>query len=228
MIQIAVYSFVFGAGFRQGKPISEHISYFEWLLAGISVWFFINQSILLGSKSIYTRIRMVSKMSFPMSVIPTFVIITKFYQHLMVLAAVIIILQCTGAYVTIQVLQLPYFMLSTIALMVSLSLITSTLATIVRDVQMIIQSIMRILFYLTPILWPLDMFEHHKWIQTIVMLNPLNYLIEGYRSSLLGYPSWFSIDRYGYTLYFWAMVLILFVLGAWIHTKFRDRFVDFL
>jgi teichoic acid transport system permease protein len=228
MIQIAVYSFVFGMGFGGGRLIDQHTSYFEWLIAGIAVWFFVNQAILQGSKSVYTRIRVVSQMSFPMSVIPTFVIFAKFYQHLMVVFAIFVILQFTGSSVTIQILQLPYYMFASISLMVSISLITSTLSTIVRDIQMMIQAVMRVLFYLTPILWPISMFENHKWIQTLIILNPLNYVVEGYRSSLLGDPSWFAINHVQYTIYFWAVVIIFFIIGSLVHVKFRDRFVDFL
>lgn len=227
-IQIAVYSLVFGMGMRGGDKLAEGIPYFQWLIAGIAVWFFVNQAILQGSKSIYTRIRMVSKMSFPMSVIPTYVIFAKFYQHLMVLGFVFIILQFMGFPVTIQIIQLPYYMFATMALMVSLALITSTLATIIRDVQMMIQAVMRVLFYLTPILWPLKTFDGHHKIQLLMKLNPLYYIVEGYRSALLGNPTWFFIDKLNYTIYFWVVVLVIFFIGSMVHVKFRDRFVDFL
>jgi teichoic acid transport system permease protein len=222
MIQIGVYWFVFGFGIHQGKDI-QGIPFLNWLLAGIVVWFFLNQAILQGSRSIYSRIRIISKMNFPMSVIPTYVIMSKFYQHLMLIVVIYVILLISGEKPSIYIIQLPYFMFATIVFLISLSLITSTLATVVRDVQMVVQSIVRMLLYLTPILWS----PEDKTIQFIMKLNPLGYLVDGYRSALLG-TSWFGIEHYKYTIYFWVVVFILLLFGSLVHLKFRDRFVDYL
>jgi teichoic acid transport system permease protein len=81
LIQIAIYWFVFGVGIRARSHV-DGVLYIEWMLAGIVVWFFVYQGTLQASKSIYTRVGMIAKMSFPMSAIPSFVIMTKFYQHL--------------------------------------------------------------------------------------------------------------------------------------------------
>ena len=91
-----------------------------------------------------------------MSVIPTYVIFAKLYQHLMLLAVIIVILSTLGYMPTVYMIQLPYYLFATVALLVSFGLITSTLATIIRDVNNMVTSLMRILFYLTPILWILD------------------------------------------------------------------------
>lgn len=227
MIQIAVYWFVFGT-IRKGQTVEvngQSIIYFDWLLAGIVVWFFINQAILQGAKSVYTRVRMVSKMNFPMSVIPSYVVTAKFYQHLMLLAVIFVILQFTDYKASIFIIQLPYFMFATLALIISISLITSTLTTIIRDTQVALQSLMRVLLYLTSILWPIQMLP--EWLQNIMKINPFYYIVEGYRSSLLG-TSWYMVDDYKYTLYFWVLLIILLLIGSMFHIKFRNRFVDFL
>ncbi|MED1203755.1 ABC transporter permease [Heyndrickxia acidicola] len=224
MIQIGIYWFVFGYGIRAGKHVG-HVPYFAWLIAGIVVWFFINPSIIEGSRSVYSRLRMISRMSFPLSAIPTYVIFAKFYQHLMLLAIIIIILQFYGYHVSVHYLALPYYMVATILLLFALALITSTLSTIVRDVHQIVQSLMRVLFYITPILWVQTGMS--KWIVILMKANPLYYIIEGYRNCLLG-KSWYFVDHWFYTLYFWAVLLVLLWIGSVLHMKFRDRLVDYL
>ncbi|MGE8206614.1 ABC transporter permease [Heyndrickxia sp. NPDC080065] len=231
MIQISIYWFVFGFGIHGGSRADvdlsgDSIKYFPWMLSGIVAWFFVNQSITQGSKSIYSRIKMISKMSFPMSVIPTYVIFAKLYQHLMLLGVVLVIFQFLGYPINIHYLQLPYFIVATVIFLISLSLITSTLTTIVRDFQMLITSTVRILIYLSPILWP-PYNIHPAIIQTIMKLNPIYYLVEGYRASILGL-SWYPVDHWEYTLYFWGIVIVLLFFGSILHVKFRDRFVDFL
>ncbi|MEV5040033.1 ABC transporter permease [Peribacillus frigoritolerans] len=220
MIQIAIYWFVFGF-----IILNRGDDFLPWLMAGIVVWFFVNPAITQTSKSVYSRMNMVSKMSFPMSVIPSYVIFAKLYQHLMLLGVIIILLGFTGYLPTLYILQLPYYVAATVLLLFSLGLITSTLSTIIRDVHNIIVSLMKVMFYLTPILWVMDAKEHPT-IVNIMKLNPLYYIVEGYRASLLG-ESWYLIAHWEYTLYFWAAVIILFMIGSSLHVRFRDRFVDF-
>jgi teichoic acid transport system permease protein len=224
LIQISIYWFVFGYGIRSGEAV-DGIPYIMWLLAGISVWFFFYQATLHGSKSIYTRIKLISKMNFPMSVIPSYVIVSKFYPHIMLLGVVVILFQFMGFPISIYFIQLPYYLFATLALVFSVSLITSTLSTIVRDVQMVVQSILRVMIYLTPFLWTANKLP--EFIQNIMKLNPLYYIVEGYRSALLG-TSWYFIEEIQYTLYFWAVILVLLLFGSILHVKFRNHFVDYI
>ncbi|MCM3124148.1 MULTISPECIES: ABC transporter permease [unclassified Mesobacillus] len=221
MIQLSIYWFVFGLGIRGGQDVNG-IPFVYWLISGMAVWFFINQSLLEGSKSIYTRINFISKMSFPMSVIPTYVIVSKFYSHLILVGIITFGLQFTGFTISPYFIQLPYFMFGTLMLLVAISLITSTLATIVRDVQMIVTSVVRMLLYLTPLLW-----EPTGFIRKIMMFNPLYYVVEGYRASLLG-TSWYMFENPNLALYFWGLILILLMIGSALHVKFRNHFVDYM
>src|SRR5699024_11423838 len=66
-IQILIYWFVFGT-LRERAPVEVNgmgIPFFIWLLAGFFLWIFSFQSMIEGSKSIYSRLRILSKMSFP-------------------------------------------------------------------------------------------------------------------------------------------------------------------
>src|SRR5690625_3722572 len=125
-IQIMIYWFVFGT-IRSRAPIEMagmEIPFFSWLLAGFFLWIFFYQATIEGSKSIYTRLCMLSKMNFPMSVIPNFIIFSKFYVHLILLIISIIILQLMGYFINIYYLQLIYFIFATFCLLYAISLIT--------------------------------------------------------------------------------------------------------
>lgn len=222
-IQIAVFWFVFGFGIREKGDV-EGTPFFIWMIIGLIVWFFVNPAITHGSKSIYTRIKMVSKMNFPLSVIPSYVIMSKWYPHLILMGILIILLQFFGYPVSVYYIQLPYFMAATIIFLFALALITSTLASIARDVQMFVQSIMRILLYLSPILWwPKENLP--DWAFTLMQANPFFYLIEGHRAALLG-TGWYIWSSY--SLYFWGITLVMLWIGTALHVKFRKHFIDFL
>src|SRR5690625_3829240 len=228
-IQIAIYWFVFGT-IRSRVPIEMsgiEIPFFSWLLAGFFLWIFFYQSTIEGSRSIYTRLRMLSKMNFPMSVIPNFVIFSKFYIHLFMLAITMIIFQFMGYFANVYYLQLIYFIFAAFCLIYALSLITSTLSTIIRDVHMFLNSTLRMMLYLSGVLWPIALLADFPIIMNMIKLNPLFYLIEGYRSALFG-MDWYFIEHWQYTLYFWGLVIVLFVFGSMLHVKFRRHFIDYL
>src|SRR5699024_1453321 len=182
MIQVLIYWFVFDT-IRSREPVSVgqiEVPFFAWLLVAFILWNFVYQGIIEGSKSIYTRLRMLSKMNFPMSVIPNFVVFSKFYVHLLMMVITTVILNFMGFYVNIYYLQLIYFIFATFALLFSLSLITSTLSTIIRDVHLLLNSTIRMLLYLSGVLWPLTLLEDFPTLIKIMMLNLVYYLIEVY------------------------------------------------
>ncbi|WP_100009964.1 ABC transporter permease [Lentibacillus sediminis] len=230
-IQIAIYWFVFGT-LRERAPIEmagEEVPFFSWLLAAFFLWIFFYQSTIQGSKSIYSRLRMLSKMNFPMSVIPSYVIFSQFYVHLFMLMVTIIIFQFNGYFVNVHYFQLIYFIFGAFCLIFSISLITSTLSTIVRDVHMLLNSTLRMMLYLSGVLWPITILSDspYPFIMDLMKLNPLYYLIEGYRASFFG-TEWYFLTNWEYTLYFWALVIVLFLFGSMLHMKFRKHFIDYL
>src|SRR5690606_11895541 len=98
-------------------------------------------------------------------------------------------------------------------------------STIIRDIHMLLNATLRMLLYLSPILWQMTILADP--LPKIMKLNPLYYLIEGYRSALFGI-NWYFIEHWQYTLYFWLVVLLLFWFGSMLHVKFRRHFIDYL
>ncbi|MFS0561724.1 ABC transporter permease [Terribacillus sp. 179-K 1B1 HS] len=234
VIQMAVYWLVFGYLISGGKvrtipnptPGEPDLQFFPWLISGLVVWMFFQPAATQGSKSIYSRLRLLSKMNFPMSVIPNITIFSKFYPHLILVVLAIILLQITGYPVSVYILQLPYFMIATFAFTYAFVLVMTTLTTLIRDIQLLLQATLRMVIYLTPILWVSQKLP--DFLQTVMKLNPLYYLVDGYRAALMGQHGWYFITSWEYTIYFWVVTAILFMIGAALHMRFRRHFIDFL
>ncbi|PEJ59463.1 MULTISPECIES: ABC transporter permease [unclassified Bacillus (in: firmicutes)] len=222
LLQIGVYWLIFGTGIRKGLPV-DGIPFIFWMLCGLIPWFFISSSILQGSSAIFNRLNTVSKMNFPLSIIPTYVILSRFYTHLFMLALLLISVVFSQGFGHINVLSLLYFMFVNLLFATCLALVSSTLSTLIRDIHLLIQSTTRMLLYLTPILW---VPRSGGTLQKIMMLNPYYYIVTGYRRSILynDYHMIFSL----YSVYFWCFMLALLIFGAVIHIKFRKSFVDIL
>ena len=60
----------------------------------------------------------------------------------------------------------------------------------------------------------------------IFKLNPMFYIVEGYRSALLG-DIWF-FQNIKLTIYFWGIVLLLYVFGRIIFKRLKPHFADVL
>ena len=223
-IQMTMYWFVFGLGIRGNEDVNG-VPYVFWMLAGICMWFFMNQGILDGTRSIHQKFNMVAKMNFPLSAIPSYIITGKFYGHLILVVLIMIVFWTGGFFPSIHYIQLIYFISLSYIFTFSITLLTSTLAVVVRDIQMVIQSILRVMFFVSPILWLPDRLP--EFLQKFMMFNPFHYLANGYRAALLD-QEWYIIDQWQMTVYNLGLIVFLLIVGASAHYKFRDRFSDFI
>lgn len=223
-IQILMYWFVFGLGIR-GNADVDGVPFVYWMLAGIVMWFFVNAALFEGTRAIYSKYHLVAKMNFPMTVLPGYVIMSKFYIHLLMLAIILVAFWLGGYTPTIYYIQLIYFMLLTYVFSYAVALLASTLAVIIRDVNMLMQASLRMLFFISPILWLPDLLPVS--IQKVIQLNPFYYLANGYRSSVL-YNEWYIVTNWQLTIYNLALTFILLLIGSSIHFKMRDRFADYI
>ncbi|WP_251518823.1 MULTISPECIES: ABC transporter permease [Staphylococcus] len=221
-LQILVYWFVFGLGIRSNGPI-DGVPFIYWLLVGISMWFFINQGVLEGTKSIATKYNQVSKMNFPLSIVPTYIVMSRFYGHLGLLAIVMILCMIGGFYPSIYTLQLLIYVPMALVLTTSIALFTSTLGVLVRDTQQAIQALMRMVFFASSIL----IVPPDGIVKQVMQFNPIYYLAEAYRAAVL-HKEWYFITHWELTLYNVGFILFMFVVGAFMHMRYRDHFADFM
>ncbi|MGG5829475.1 ABC transporter permease, partial [Bacillus pumilus] len=92
LMQMLAYWFVFGMGIRGGQPIAigdMEVPFIIWMLAGLIPWFFISPTILDGSNSVFKRINMVSKMNFPISALPSVVIMSNLFSYFVMMGCLL-------------------------------------------------------------------------------------------------------------------------------------------
>ncbi|MEY8752201.1 ABC transporter permease [Alkalicoccobacillus gibsonii] len=223
LMQVLVFWAIFGLGIRGGQDVGE-TPFFVWLVIGLIPWFFISPTILQGSNSVHQKIRMVSKMKFPISVLPSIVIVGNAISFVLMLGILAIILLINKVNPGVYILQLPYYLISLFAFLYVFTLFSSTIATIIRDYYQLLQAGMRMMFFLSPIVWvPYTMPD---WMIVFLQLNPFYYIFEGFRDTLIG-RAWF-FENVTYMSYFWTGILVLAFIGSYIHYKFKDSFVDYL
>lgn len=222
-VTISVYLFAFQVGIRKGAPM-DGFPFALWLLAGMLPWFFISDAIVSGTTSIRSYKQFVTKMKFPISTIPSFVLLSKMYIQVGMTIAIGLIFAIYGFYPDIYYLQLLYYVPTMLIFFIVLSWTLSSLAVISRDFENLIKSSMQALLWLTPILWNMDNVSS-PIVKFALKLNPINYFVEGYRNIFL-YKKWFFDGRY--SLYIWLLIIILAIVGSSIYKKLHKEFADVL
>ena len=110
VVTIFVYWFAFSVGLRAGKDVNGY-PFFLWLIAGLVPWFYMSDMITAGTQCIRKYSYLVTKMKFPVSVIPTFVSLSNIMINILLLAVVILIFCLFGYVPDIYMLQLPFYIL---------------------------------------------------------------------------------------------------------------------
>lgn len=223
LIQIGTYWFVFGMGIRNGSPV-QGVPFIQWMLVGIIVWFFVSACIRKGTSAIHSKASVISKIKFPTSILVTTVVASELFNHIIMVALTFIILLIQGYKPSLYNLQLIYYMFCSISFCISFGLVFSVLNMMTRDVKKFVTSIMRMLFYVTPILWTMDKLP--AWVQFIMKCNPIYYLVEGYRVSFF-HSNGFNMDI-NTTIIFWIITVSLFLMGAILTYRNRSRFIDLI
>lgn len=224
LIQVLTYWFVFGYVYNRGGS-SDGIPYIIWMLGGMVVWFFISPCITDGCNAVYQKIGVITKMKFPVSILPMTVILKKLFDHFCLMVIMVIIFAMQGYYPSVHWFGLLYYLLCAILFSVSLSLTTSVLNMLARDTRKLILACMRLLLYLTPILWDISRVGHGR-LYKLIMCNPIYYVVQGYRDCFFYHR---GIGAYTWSMaWFWGITLALFFFGSYMMYKFKTRFIDMI
>lgn len=219
---ILILWFVFQVGFK-AMPV-DNFPFILWLMAGMVPWFFFAESLQSATQSILSNSFLVKKVVFRVSLLPIIQIISAFVVHLFFILFLFSMFIYYGYSPTLYWLQIPYYVLCTIVLVLGITWITSSVVVFFRDMGNIIAMIVQFGFWLTPIFWSFKIVpeQYHD----IIKLNPAYYIIEGYRDSLI-YNTWFW-ERADLTLQYWIVTLCFFFAGAVVFRKLRPHFADVL
>lgn len=224
-IQVGVYFLVFGLGLRASGQ-KEGVPYIVWMLIGIVPWFFMSDSILGTSKSIFSRMTVVSKMKFPLSILPSVNIVSNLVSYFAMMVIVLIAIFWNHLPVTLYWLQYIYYFICMIMLMFAAGILNSTISVLVRDYHIALQSLVRLLFYLSGAIIDISANSFPPLFSAILHLNPIAYVISGFRDTFI-FHRWF-FETPVLMLYFWMFIAVVLLLGCHLHNKFRSRFVDFI
>ena len=219
---IAVFWFVFQVGFKS-KPVDD-FPFILWLVSGMFPWFYFADGISNGTTSILSNSFLVKKIVFRVSLLPLIKLLSALVIHIFFIFFMFAMFLYYGYMPEIYWLQIIYYLFAVSVLLLGLSWITASVVVFFRDMGQLVAVAIQFGFWLTPIFWSMKMVpEKYHWI---IELNPLVYIIEGYRDSMI-YHRWFWEDM-DTTIYYWVVTTIIFIVGGLTFARLRPHFSDVL
>jgi len=214
---------VFSVFFRFGKGIPNYPVY---LLLGIVMWSFFLESTLNGMNSVVSRGDLIRKVNFPKIIIVLAAVITSFLTLLLNLIVVFIFMFFSKIVPSASFLLLIPIIAELVIFTLGVSLILATLYTKFRDFSHIWEVGLQVIFYATPIIYPISMVPV-KFIK-FMMVNPVAQIFQDARWALISRDtatSW-SIISYPKNLIILAIVFATVVVGFIIFLKSAKDFAE--
>lgn len=165
---------VFTQVFHVGSEQVEH--YPVYLLMGIVLYTFFQESTINSVTSVVTAEGVVRKTQFPRLVIPLSTVLTGLFNLGLNLLIVLVFLLAFGVDPTWSWLLFPFAVLALFAMTVGISMGLSALYVRFRDVAIIWLVVAQVLFYATPILYAVE-FKGEEF-ERLLMISPLAVIFE--------------------------------------------------
>lgn len=228
VITVLVYWFVFEKGLRAGRQAmgSAEVPFVLFLMSGLVPWFFFSDAWPNGTNSLISYSYLVKKVVFKISILPVVKVVASIYVHLFFVAVTLVVFVAYGYALDWHALQVVYYSLAAFIFTVGLSYVTASIVVFFKDLIQIINILLQILVWATPIMWNIDTALSDGALKTILKLNPMYYVVSGYRNALIN-RVWFW-ETPGITLYFWAVTLFLLCFGILIFKRLQGHFADVL
>lgn len=222
IVIITIYYFVFTM-FKAGMATYDEHPFILWMTAGIVPWFYFSEAMNTAVQVLQEYNYLVKKVVFRISILPVVKIISAAFIHVIFVLILLAFYLLNGLYPTIYWVQMIYYSFATTVLVLGLSYFTSAIHVFFKDMGQIVNIVMQFGIWVTPVMWNPQMAGKY---QVFLKLNPMYYIVEGYRDCLLE-NTWFW-QEWEITLYFWAFTLVALLGGYTIFKRLRPHFADVL
>jgi lipopolysaccharide transport system permease protein len=178
VILSVVFSFI-----MQARDIGD-APFMSFFLTGLTFWTLFTQGVLTGTVSVLQKMDLINQIYFPREIL----VIVKLGEALVDLTFTFLVLLAinalNGIFPNANFIYLPLVLGIQIALTLGIMFYTSFLSVLVRDLPQLISVVLQMLFYLTPVLFPLELMPI-ALRGIITVANPMASIISAYRSIIV-------------------------------------------
>lgn len=215
LLQVAVYAIVFPYIMRIKTD-----NYLQYLIIGIIPWTFFINVINQGMITVRINAGIIKKVYFPREILPISVAVSGLINFF--ISCVIILVFCIfgGIGISWHLVLLPLISILQFIFTLGIVFALSAINIYIKDTEYIIQFLINMLFYATPILYPTTLFpESLRWI---LYLNPMTEIIESYRNIFM----YHQLPGANSIIYLICISILLFIIGLLIFRKLEKGFAE--
>ena len=216
-----IYAFAFGTilGVRAPRGGVPFICFF---ISGVTIWTFFSSCITLSHSSVVSNIGMMTQIRFPREAVVLVRFCETVVDFLVTFVIMVGITAVYGYYPNTAYLFLPLIVLGYMLISLGLMFLFGSLSVYIRDIPQLISIALRLLFYISGVIFSIDMLP--EGLQRFVYVNPLAIMIQSFRDIIL-YAETPSLFDMGYILF---VGLIFFLIGYGYFKQREKEFADYL
>lgn len=215
LLMTLVYAIVFPFLLKSSQP-----HYTTFIVIAIIPWTWFTYTIMSGTNTFLVNAGIIKKVYFPREILPISIVTSGLINYLISCIIIGIFLLFSGIGFSVYILYLPLIVLIQYMLQLGIIFITSSIDVYIRDAEYIINFIVQMVFYATPVLYSIDMFpEKFRWI---LRLNPLATIIESYRN-IFYYKTNPDFKMLGITF---IVSFIILIVGYAIFERLKKGFAE--
>lgn len=211
IVQVGVWVVGLSIVFRQALAAS-YDEYLAYVAAGLIFWNFMSNSLAIGIQTFRQSAELIRNVSNPILIYPLRLLINNLSKLAFQFIVFFLVLPWTSvSFRPETLLVVPGLLLLMITAVWATSL-SALIGVRFRDAQFALQSIMRFLFFATPVFWLPSGLGEREYFAT---LNPFSHYLEVVRAPLLGQAP---------SLTAWITVITITIVGAIITITLIGRF----
>lgn len=190
LAQAFILAIVFSQFLRISLPGVPFVAFF---LAGFVPWTLFNQGISAGMRSILGAMGLINQIYFPREIIVLSALGEALVDTFFLFLAMLVINAIAGIYPNPWFVLLPLLFLVEIVLLLGIMLVVSYLSVLVRDIPQLVSVLLQLLFYLSPIIYPLNIVP--RQYHFLITLNPTAAIIEAFHDVIVygRPPDWWGV-----------------------------------
>ena len=212
-VTIAAIGIVFGTIF--GTPMKVFLPY---LASGLIIWALIAGIINDGNTAFISAEGMIKQLPLPKIVYVVRVVWRNMIiaGHNIIIFPIVVLV--VGGKINWSILLWPIGLFVSILTLSALALLFGIVAARYRDLPQIVNAVLTVCFYLTPVLWMKESLRDDELVNAIVTTNPLYHILQVARLPLIGESP--SIDNWVWVL---GSAVIFWTAGLFMFKKYEKR-----
>lgn len=221
LVLLVSYTFVFAVVFKVKVPEPVPANFPIYLFCGILPWLYFQDTLLRSSTAVVDNSNLIRKTIFPSEILPVTVVLSNLVTHLVGFAILLLCLVYLGT-LGWPALLLPVYLFLLALLSLGLGWLFAAMQVFLRDTSQVLSVALILWFWFTPIFYQASAVP--KPFAPLLRLNPLGYVVEGYRDLLLlgRLPDPASLG------WLTLAALVAFFAGGFVFRNVKREFVDVL